>query len=152
MVVIDSNSLTVLVLGLIDPKIINNHPRTSIYSEEDFRALLEFIPDFDQLLVLPNIWTELDNLLNKYSGKRKYEYIESLMLLTKKTTERYIASLDVVENPAFFDLGLTDSAILELAKDCDLLITSDSRLSDYARASGILVYDMVEFRNKKLLE
>jgi len=149
-IIIDSNSLTVLVLGLIDPKLINTHSRTSIYSEEDFHSLLSIIPDFSQLVVLPNIWTELDNLLNKYSGRRKFEYIQSLIHLTQNSTEKYLASKDIVQKDTFFDLGLTDSAILELAKDCSLLITSDSQLSDYAKAMGVLVYDMVEVRNRTL--
>ena len=65
------------------------------------------------------------------------------------TTERYLSSLRGAENPYYFDLGLTDSLILECAKECNLLITSDSRLSDIARANGINVYDMVMARNEK---
>lgn len=55
-----------------------------------------------------------------------------------------------ITSDGFNDLGLTDSLILEYAKNCKLLITSDSQLSDYARANGIEVYDMVKSRNEKL--
>lgn len=40
MILIDSNSLVVLILGLIDPELINTHKKTSIYDEEDFYKLL----------------------------------------------------------------------------------------------------------------
>jgi hypothetical protein len=47
-------------------------------------------------------------------------------------------------------MGLTDSLVLEQAKSCKLLITSDSQLSDYALAYGIKVYDLVKVKNEKL--
>lgn len=152
MIIIDTNSLIVLILGLIDPKLINKHPRTSIYSEEDFHRLIELIPDFDNLLVLPNIWTEVDNLLKRQIGRRKYVYLSSLKVLTERSTEKYLETREVVVNQTMFDLGLTDTAILEIAQDCNLLITSDSKLSDYAKAMNILIYDLVEERNKRLLK
>lgn len=45
---------------------------------------------------------------------------------------------------------MTDSLILDEAKNCRLLITSDSILSDYAIANGIEVYDLVKVKNEKL--
>ena len=47
------------------------------------------------------------------------------------------------------DLGITDTLLLQVAKQCQLLITNDSRLSDYAIANGVLVYDMVKERNNR---
>ena len=37
----------------------------------------------------------------------------------------------------FYDLGLTDCLLLEYSKKCELLIISDSKLSDYAIANGV---------------
>lgn len=34
MILIDTNALVILILGLIDPKLISKHKRTSIYIEE----------------------------------------------------------------------------------------------------------------------
>lgn len=50
----------------------------------------------------------------------------------------------------FYDLGLTDALILHEARNCQLLITSDSKLSDHAIAHGIQVYDLIKAKNEKL--
>ena len=149
MIIIDTNALVVLIIGLIDPKLIKNHRRTSIYTIEDYNKLLLVIGDISRLVVLPNIWTEVDNLLNNFIGY-KYEYVVKISEIIKNTSEKYFESELATNCEAFFDLGLTDTLILECAKKCKLLITSDSKLSDYAIANGILVYDMVKERNEKL--
>lgn len=150
MILIDSNALVVFIVGLIDLKLIGKHNKTSIYDEEDFYDLLAVIGNHEHLIVLPNIWTEVDNLLNKFGGSHKYNYIIKLTETIKSTSEKYIESKVGVESHNMFDLGLTDSLILEVAKDCKLLITSDSNLSDRAIANGIKVYDLVKAKNERL--
>lgn len=150
MILIDTNALIVLLIGFIDPKLFANHKRVSIYDVDDFEALVTIIKNVDQLVVLPNIWTEVDNLLKDFSGSYKYPYIENLTNVIKASTEKYIASSIAISNDYFFELGLTDSLILEHAKECKLLITSDSRLSDFAKANGIEVYDLVKVKNDRL--
>lgn len=150
MILIDSNSLLVLILGLMNPSLINKHSKTSIYEEEDFHNLISVIKNLESIVVLPNIWTEVDNLLNKFTGNQKELYIKRIIETIKITSEKYFESKMVENNYAFYNLGLADTLILECAKDCEMLITSDSELSDYARAYGINVYDMKELKNEKL--
>lgn len=150
MKIIDSNTLVVLIVGLIDPRLFKNHKRTSIYDEEDFLELLSIIGNLDRIVILSNVWAEVDNLLNDFSGNYKYQYITNISNLIKLTTEKYIPSITVIDKDEFYELGLTDSLLLEEAKGCQLLITSDSKLSDYALASGIQVYDLVKAKNEKL--
>lgn len=150
MKIIDSNALVVLIVGLIDPRLFKNHKRTSIYDEEDFLELLSIIGNLDRIVILSNVWAEVDNLLNDFSGNYKYQYITNISNLIKLTTEKYIPSITVIDKDEFYELGLTDSLLLEEAKGCQLLITSDSKLSDYALASGIQVYDLVKAKNEKL--
>ncbi len=150
MIIIDSNSLIVLLLGLINPSLINKHSKTSIYNEEDYHTLVEVIKDIKSLIVLPNIWTEVDNLLNKFTGGYKDLYVQKIIQTIKETSEEYIESQSVENNYAFYDLGLTDTLILEYAKNCEMLITSDSQLSDYARANGVTVFDLKELKNESI--
>ncbi len=150
MKIIDSNALVVLLVGLTDPRLFKNHRRTSIYDENDFYELQDVIGDVSEMIVLPNVWTEVDNLLNDFSGNYKYSYISIFANLLRVSKEVYIPSDVAVEKYEFYDLGLTDSLILEKASTCQLLITSDSRLSDYAIANGIEVYDLVKAKNNKL--
>lgn len=149
MILIDSNALLVLILGLMDPALINKHKKTSIYDDEDFQNLLIMIEQLENVVVLPNVWTEVDNLLNGFNRDYKHLYIETLIRAIKKTTEKYLESSQVEDSYAFYDLGLTDTLILRHAKECKLLITSDSALSDFARSEGIDVYDMKEMANER---
>ncbi|MEJ7693979.1 hypothetical protein [Daejeonella sp.] len=151
MILVDTNSLILIVLGLMDPRLINTHSKTSIYEEEDFNHLMIFIGDLKNIIVTPNILTEVDNLLNNFSGNLKYPYINAFIRLIKESSETYIRSTEV-EAHKFFIFGLTDSIILELAPKIDCLITSDSKLSDYATGIGIRTYDLIAERNRRFLQ
>ncbi|MHB0756966.1 PIN domain-containing protein [Polaribacter sp. M15] len=150
MKLIDTNALIVLIIGLIDPRLINKHKRTSIYEEKDFEDLISFVGDFNELVVLPNVWTEVDNLLNNFKGNRKTEYIEKITSTIKLTTEKILETKIATESETFYDLGITDSLLFEYSKKCELLITSDSSLSDYAIANGVKVFDLVKNRNERI--
>ncbi|MBU3663528.1 MAG: hypothetical protein FGM41_10070 [Bacteroidetes bacterium] len=151
MILIDSNSLLILIIGLMNPKLIDSHKRTSIYDEQDFYNLISVISDIKKLVILPNIWTEVDNLLNDFNGNHKNLYLTKIVNVIKNTTEKFIESTRAANNFGFQELGLTDSAILEHARECQLLITSDSKLSDYANAMGIKVFDLVKYKNERII-
>ena len=72
------------------------------------------------------------------------------MDIVNNTTEKFVSSLNAVDHYHFNDLGLTDSVILHLKDEYDLLITGDSNLSDYALSMGIKVLDLVAIRNYRL--
>ena len=150
MVLIDTNSLLVLIIGLIDKKQITTHKRTSVFEEEDFETLLTYISDLGKLVVLPNIWTEVDNLLNGFSGDLKWNYVKTLKRVTSQSTEKYLSTFSALERLEFWDLGLTDTLLLQVANQCELLITSDSKLADYAKAMNVNTLDLVEQRNIRL--
>ena len=150
MKLIDTNALIILILGLMDPKLIQTHKRTSIYEEQDFHDLVSLIGNIESLVVLPNVWTEVDNLLNNFTRGHKERYIDQITRSIKLATEKFINSKTGTESYGFYDLGLTDSLLLEYSKECELLITSDSKLSYYAISSGVIVYDLVKNRNERL--
>ena len=56
----------------------------------------------------------------------------------------------IIDLNPFFELGLANTGVLELSKNCDFLITGDSKLSDYANVFGIKVVDLVKIRNERL--
>ncbi len=147
---IDTNALLLLVVGIMDVRQIKRHKRLSIYDEQDFYDLFSIIQDLESLIVLPNVWTEVDNLLNNFQGDLKTKYIFQISELIKSSTEKYLETIKVTEDYTFYDLGITDTLLLILAEKCEFLITSDSELSDYAISRGIKVYDMVLQKNKRI--
>lgn len=150
-IIIDTNCLIVYVLGFINPALINTNKNTSIYDETDFPLLLKLIKSPDNLLILPNIWTEVDNLLNRsLTGNNKYLYINRIRTIMNDNVEKYIESIEATKNVNFYQLGITDTLILEEAKNCQLLITSDGDLSDRASAQGIKVFDLSKYKNEQI--
>ena len=152
MILIDTNAFILLILGMIDKSLISSHKTTSIYTEQDFVDLLKIIrkAGWSKILVLPNVWTEVDNLLNRLAGNYKWPYIKLVRKLLEQTNERYLTSESGAHGMYFANVGLTDSLLVELGKECDLLITADSSLSNIATANGINVYDIVQRRNEDL--
>ena len=150
MKIIDANSLLVLILGLMKPSLVGTHEKTSIYDEQDFYNLLTAIGNIESLVVLPNIWTEVDNLLKRFNKGHKELYVEKIIQTIKGTSEEYLESSKVEGKFEFYNLGLTDTLILDHGKNCELLITSDSTLSDYAHSFGIKVFDMKKNVTEKL--
>ncbi|MEB2780141.1 PIN domain-containing protein [Algoriphagus sp. C2-6-M1] len=150
MIFIDTNALILLVVGLIDKSLISTHKRTSIFESIDFENLTFLIGSLERILTTPNVLTEVDNLLNNFQKGHRWTYYQVLKELISKSTERFIESKSNLESQAFFDLGLTDSGVLEICKECDFLITGDSKLADYANAYGIKVVDLKKIRNDRL--
>lgn len=150
MIFVDTNALILLVVGLIDKSLISSHKRTSIFESIDFENLAFLIGDFEKVVTTPNVLTEVDNLLNNFQRGHRWAYYQVIRELIAKSTEKFLESKKMMDSNAFFELGLTDSGVLEICKECDFLITGDSRLSDYANAYGIKVIDLKKIRNERL--
>jgi len=149
-VLIDANALVLWFTGAIDTKLIGKSERTSIYGYEDYVDMMTEIEDTSNLVVLPNVWTELDNLLNGFTGDHKYIYLQFLIDTIKKSTEEYLETSEIEDSlDLLYDLGVTDVILLKHAKKCSSFITGDSALSDYAKAYGIKVYDIIRIANDR---
>ncbi len=61
-VLVDSNLLLLLFVGLFDPARIKKFKRTGHFSEVDFRLLVNFLAYFDKAITTPHILTEVSNL------------------------------------------------------------------------------------------
>jgi hypothetical protein len=151
MILIDANALVLLIVGTLEPDRIQKHRRTSIYDRVDYEKLCNTIGTFENLVILPNVWTEVDNLLNACNGEHKNRYVLFLKHLSASATEKYIASHQAFHTPVIYDLGLTDTLLLSYALQCDRLITADSVLADYAKAYGCSVYDLKAEKRDRLL-
>ncbi len=148
MILIDSNSLILLLLGQIDPNAIKLNKNTKNLDQSDFLFLCNEIGSYENLLVLPHIWTEVDNLLNRLG----YHYELAFRKLSSIIREEYVQTMDLIQNRQYIaEIGLTDSVILALAikLKCEKLITMDSALENFAVANGIKVYNPKERFNRQ---
>ena len=146
-IILDTNIFLLYLMGQIAPHKIEKHQRTSIYDISDYKFLIKTMNDFGsgvepKLVICPNIATEVDNLLNNtLYGKDKQAYITLSKKIYEQSIELYIKTIEAIRHYAFYDLGITDSIVLLMAKECDLLISGDSKLCDYARSLELPLID-----------
>ena len=149
-VIIDTNIFILFLAGQINENKIGAYTRNSLYTKEDYYFLLNILANYDRIITSPNILTETDNILNRISGEDKYKYLVLAKAIYKQTIEKYIKTETISQNWFFDTLGITDSAILMMAKESDLLISADSSLCDYAKSLNIKTFDFKEYINNKL--
>jgi predicted nucleic acid-binding protein len=149
-VIIDTNIFILFLAGQINENKIKNYTRNSLYTKEDYYFLLNVLSNYDRIITSPNILTEVDNILNRITGEDKYKYLLLVKAIYKQTMEKYIKTEEVSQNWFFDTLGITDSAILMMAKESELLISGDSSLCDYAKSLNIKTFDFKEYINSRL--
>jgi hypothetical protein len=148
-VIIDTNIFILFLAGQINENKIGRYTRNSLYTKEDYYYLLNILADYDRIIASPNIFTEVDNILNRINGEDKYKYLVLVKTIYKQTIEKYIKTETVAQNWFFDTLGITDASILMMAKECELLISGDSVLCDYAKSLNINTFDFKEYLNSK---
>lgn len=150
---IDSNILTVYLVGLYDVKRIPEFKRTKgSYTVDDFYLLQEFITLFENRLVTtPHILAEVSNLLE---GTR-YQYGPLLNVLFTYMTiaqEMYLPALEAIQHQTliFTRFGLSDLVAGELLKQDYLLLTDDLDFSAYLRNRSLSVINFNNLRFNSL--
>ncbi|MDR1149331.1 MAG: hypothetical protein LBK66_11940 [Spirochaetaceae bacterium] len=149
-VIIDTNVFILFLAGQINTNKIKNYTRNSLYTKEDYYLLLNIISNYDRIITSLNILTEVDNILNRITGEDKYKYLILIKTIYNQTMEKYIKTKIISQNWFFDTLGITDSAILMMAKESELLISGDSILCDYAKSLNIKTFDFKEYINSRL--
>lgn len=84
--VIDSNLLILLLVGMTAKQSISSFKRTRMYSPEDFDLLVDFTKPFNKLTT-PNILTEVSNLTSYFRNKENVRYSKSFENILKRFKE-----------------------------------------------------------------
>lgn len=143
---IDTNLLLLLIVGLYDRRRIERFKRTSVYTESDFQRIGWLQAQFQKLWTTPNILTEVDNLgrqlpMNEWNG-----FSHALRTLCLRMYEESVASTVAMANKSFSRLGLSDNVTLSLGGSF-LLISDDLALCNEA---GRLGFDALNFNHIRL--
>jgi rRNA-processing protein FCF1 len=152
-IVIDTNTLVLYLLCSTNVNYLKSHDRLNAFDKNDFIYIDGILKTFDRVITTPNVWTEVDDLCtNTIKGDDKYIYICIIKKLVNDFIEIYTPTKKLSENHnAFYNLGFADTGLLELSIEHKNLITTDSKLSDFARASNVTVLDLTEYKTQKIL-
>nr|VFJ97897.1 MAG: hypothetical protein BECKLFY1418B_GA0070995_111010 [Candidatus Kentron sp. LFY] len=83
-VLIDTNLLVLLVVGLCNRDYISTHKRTRIFSVEDYDLLLKEIEGFEVIWITSHCIAEASNLLKQTNRNRARELLTFLSKLAGK--------------------------------------------------------------------
>jgi hypothetical protein len=116
--------------------LITNFKRTSSrFVVEDYDTLTLLLKPIEKIITTPNILTEVSNLSNNEILGPGYfdKFAHNISLLT----EVYLRSEDIVKVEGFRKFQLTDTGILETAREKYLVLTEDFALSQFLQKQGV---------------
>ena len=122
---VDANLLVLYVVGNVVESLIAKHRRLRKYTPEDYGALVTALSLYARILITPNSLTETSNLLAQHGEPERSRLLERLRVLIHETEEIVVASTEASDDDAFHRLGLTDSALIQLASQDTPLLTVD---------------------------
>lgn len=145
-VILDSNLLLLLVVGLTSPRYIATHKRLQAYEEIDFNRLKALLASADKVIVTPNTLTETSNLAGQIGEPARRRICQQLRLIFRTFEERYVESSRAAEHNEFLRLGLADAVQLEVAGEGHTLLTADLNLYVAAAARGFKAVNFNHYR------
>lgn len=130
-ILIDTNLLLLYIVGSLNPQLIPNFKRTSIYSIQDFQILSKVIEFCEVTVTTPHILTEVSNFIGK-----RIEIHRALGKYIAIGNEHFVESALLAKSELFVKFGLTDSGIFEGSKDGYLILTDDGPLAGIIKNKG----------------
>jgi hypothetical protein len=121
--VIDSNLLLLVVIGAYDIRSIGRG-RTEKYTPNDYRLMLRVINFLERVIITPNIITEVDNLARQ-TALDKVRLARAIRNIWNKISEVYLPSETAISSAHYEKSGITDTHILAMASEYNLIITDD---------------------------
>jgi predicted nucleic acid-binding protein len=140
-VVLDTNLLVLLVVGHTDKSLIERHKNLSTYDADGFDLLVETLAEYSQVVLTPNTLTEASNLVRQIGDPHRLRVTLMLGHLIQEHEERYIVSKDAAIEKTFGRLGLTDAALLVVARKQGSLLSADNNLYLAASTEGIEAFN-----------
>ena len=150
-VLIDTNVLLLLFVGLHNRNGIPRFKRTAQFIPEDFDCLTGVIQLFKQLVTTPSILTEVSNLLGQLSEGIRLSVLRSFSFSLQRFQEDFTPSVELARESCFPKFGLTDAGIVHSARGRFLVLTDDFRLAGYLQRQGIDVVNFNHLRTAYLL-
>lgn len=137
-VALDANLLLLLVVGATARRFIRYSKRLGAYREPDFDLVLGIIRSASELIVTPNVLTEVSNLAPQGISEPGASEVGLVLAdLARRSREVYVPSRDAVERPEYRRLGLTDAVLMDVALTGAVLWTDDLALYLAAAERGV---------------
>lgn len=145
---IDTNLLVLLLIGLVNPARIETFKRTRQYTRADYDLLINAVSRFSDLYTLAQVMAEVSNLTD-LSGPESALARHALKELLTTLDEPVISSIRAATNVHYTRLGLTDAAVIELARELNLtVLTDDLDLYLALTRVGVTAFNFTHLRSQ----
>ena len=127
-VLLDTNLMVLLAVGLYKRDRISSFKRTDQYTARDFNLVADIMGKFERRITTPHILAEADNLTRQLHA-REHRAVAAIMVpLVENLFEIYSPSAAAMRHQRYSTLGLTDCVTIACTTDI-LVITDDLTLS-----------------------
>lgn len=150
-IVIDTNILLMIAIGIYNPIRISTFKRTAAYTVADFHLAAQVIRYMARVVTTPAILAEVSNLSGNLDSKERFRYFTLFGKQIQQLFEIHVESVDVVSADEFWRLGLTDAGIIELARRGRLVLTDDLELFNVLASMGLPTLNFNHLRIENLL-
>lgn len=131
---------------------VERFKRTQAYTSEDAVGIDETLSRFGWICTTPHVLSAVSTLLDWVKGENRYKVLEYLSIYIKRVAEHHRPARELVYTRVFFELGLTDAGLVDLAFTENLvLITADLRLYQYASGLGVKAINFNHLREAWLV-
>lgn len=142
-IVLDTNLLTLVVVGTVAESEIPRCKRTASFTPLDFHLLLSVLMRFRHRVACAGVLAETCNLLETDNNRLNGRLFECLRSMVVGWEHPEVEPRAVLNSPVFLKFGFTDASIAHLAMQANtLVLTADAPL--YARLSGMRPHPRVE--------
>lgn len=143
-VLIDTNLLLLLIVGLYDKKLISVHRRTRNFLPEDFDLLVESINGYKILWVTSHCLAEVSNLIRHTHEDQAEKLMACFSSFVAKAKESHIPKEIIFKNDISTMIGVTDTGLIIKSKRVSCVFTADLELYLEILRRG---YKAVNFNN-----
>lgn len=145
-ILLDTQLIVLLVVGLTSRTIIAKHKNLTAFSEDDFDLLLLHLGNEPRIVLLPNTVSEAASLLRQHRNPERSAILATFKQLIDRNHELYVTSRKAASRLEYGRLGVTDSAIIACCTNGLRLLTSDLDLFVAAQGAGI---DAMNFNHER---
>lgn len=130
--------MVMFVVGTTDERMIDTHKRVANrFVRKNYKQLMSIIEGPENLASTSNILTEVSNLLRQTDALKREALTNTLGKIVNAIPEIFIQSDTVVNDPHFFQLGLTDAIMLKLQADDYHILSVDGPLCFACATKGL---------------
>jgi len=124
---LDSNLLLVLAVGRIDPQRLGRDSHLKAYSAADYEILHRYSAVFRARVTTPHILAEVSNHLDNIDP-RLLPALSTALNDWNPIRESWTPATTLVARTEYLTVGLTDVAIMQVARPKTVVLTADRTL------------------------